>query len=313
MTPPFPSATDALVLALALALDVVLGEPPNALHPVVWMGNVISALERRAPRAQRSLQLAWGTLVAALVPLAFAALAWLLLRALEPWPLAYFLVAVPLLKSTFAYRALGRAAFSVRDALRGGDLPRARRALGSLCSRDPSTLDAPLLAAAAVESVAENSSDSVVAPLFYYALFGIPGAVFYRAVNTLDSMIGYHGRYEYLGKASARLDDALNYVPARLTAALLLAAGYVSRCNVARGLRVLWRDGAKTESPNAGRPMAAMAGLLGVELEKVGHYRLGDASEHCGADTIERAWRVASRGALLSTLLAALVVLLAAA
>src|SRR5262249_61854725 len=119
---------------------------------------------------------------------------------------------------------LGVAALDVRHALAGGRLHDARYALRSLCSRDASQLDPPLLVAAAIESVAENASDSFVAPLFYYALFGLPGAVFYRAVNTLDAMIGYHGRYEYLGKAAARLDDVLNFVPARLTAALLLAA-----------------------------------------------------------------------------------------
>src|SRR4029077_4357780 len=167
---------------------------------------------------------------------------------------------------------LGAAAHRVSRALARGDLAAARQGLASLCSRDPAALDGPALAAATIESLAENASDSVVAPLFYFALFGIPGAVFYRAVNTLDAMIGYHGRYEYLGKAAARFDDLLNLIPARLTAWLLLGAGSLTAADATRGWSICRRDGGNTESPNAGRPMAAMAGLLGVELVKAGHY-----------------------------------------
>jgi adenosylcobinamide-phosphate synthase len=303
-----PGAPSLGVLAAALVIDRVLGEPPNALHPVVWMGKVIGACAHRAPRDRPALELTLGVVLALAVPAAFALACAALLAATSAWPLVYYPLSAVVLKSMFAFRGLGQAAFAVRDALRAGDLTAARGALRSLCSRDPSALDEPLLVAAAVESVAENSSDSVVAPLFYYALFGLPGAVFYRAVNTLDSMVGYHGRYEYFGKASARLDDVLNYVPARLTALALLLGGGACRCNLRRGLRILLRDGNKTESPNAGRPMAAMAGLLGVQLEKVGHYRLGDPGAVLGAQTIERAWRVASAAALL---LAACVLLVA--
>jgi adenosylcobinamide-phosphate synthase len=209
----------------------------------------------------------------------------------------HFVVSVWLLKSSFAFRGLGRAAFDVRDALTRGDLEAAREALRSLCSRDPSRLDAPLLVAATVESVAENASDSVVAPLFYYALFGVPGAIAYRAVNTLDSMIGYHGRFEYIGKVAARLDDALNYLPARITAGLLLLGGSLARRDPRAGWSVLRRDGRKTESPNAGQPMATMAGLLGVQLEKIGHYRLGDPGEPLVAAQIDRAWRIVTLAA----------------
>jgi adenosylcobinamide-phosphate synthase len=137
--------------------------------------------------------------------------------------------------------------------------------------------------AATIESVAENASDSFVAPLFWFALLGLPGAVFYRAVNTLDAMIGYRGKYEWLGKTAARLDDALNFVPARITAGLLLAAAWLQRRDVRRAMRILARDGSRTETPNAGRPMAAMAGVLGVELTKPGHYRLGDPREPVAA------------------------------
>jgi adenosylcobinamide-phosphate synthase len=268
------------------------------------MGGAIRWLERIAPRTGAAAQLAHGLLMALAVPALFAAAAWGLLSLLRPWPVAALAAEVLLLKATFAFRALGAAAGEVRTALEREDLPSARRALRSLCSRDPSSLSAAQLAAATIESVAENLSDSVVAPLFWYAVAGLPGAIAYRAVNTLDASIGYRGRYEWLGKASARLDDLLNLVPARLTAALLLAAGALSGARTADGVRILRRDGAKTESPNAGRPMAAMAGLLGVELEKVDHYRLGDPLRPVEASTIALAWRIDRVAAGLTAALA---------
>lgn len=296
------------VLLSAFALDCLFGEPPAAVHPVVWMGRVVAPLERAALRLRRFGQLLAGALIAIAVPSSFAIAGALFAAAAGPWPLVQLLVAIAMLKPMFALRELGRAAARVRDSLAAGRLEQARRDLGSLCSRDASRLDPPQLVGGAVESLAENLSDSVVAPLFYYALFGLPGAIFYRAVNTLDAMIGYRGRHEYLGKASARLDDALNYVPARLTALLLLAAGWFARAAPGRGWRMLRRDGARTASPNAGRPMAAMAGLLGVELEKPGHYRLGDPESPLVASHIDDAWRAAQiAAALAAALLVALI------
>lgn len=280
------------VLALALLLDLALGEYPAPAHPVVWMGACVSRLERWAPERGPVRQLAWGIAVALSVPALFGGGAWLAQLGLRRLGWLGVPLEALLLKPTFALRALGEAGRRVQDALQRGALREAREGLRALCSRDPSALEAPQLAAAAVESLAENASDSLVAPLLCYALLGLPGAYAYRAANTLDARLGYHGRYEWLGKASARLDDLWNLVPARLTALLFLAAGGATGLDVVRGVRVLWRDGGKTESPNAGRPMAAMAGLLGVELEKVGHYRLGDAEAPVTAATVGAAWRL---------------------
>jgi adenosylcobinamide-phosphate synthase len=296
--------SDLALLGGAILVEGFLGEPPAAWHPVVWMGRVTRAAERRLIGGAPVAQLGAGLLMALAIPLAFAAGAGLSLRAAAPWPPVHALLGIWWLKSTFAVRALGAAARAVRDPLRRQALAPARRALRGLCSRDPAALDAVAVTAATVESLAENSSDSVVAPLFYFALFGVPGAVFYRAVNTLDAMIGYHGPYEYLGKAAARLDDLLNLVPARLTAALLLLGGALTGQDPRGGWRVLRRDGGRTESPNAGRPMAAMAGLLRVQLDKRDCYRLGDPLEPAGIDKIDAAWRVvlvASAAAFLAT------------
>ena len=226
------------------------------------------------------MEFIFGLALALLVPGAFAAAAYFALESLRTLSgIGYILVGALVLKSTFAVSMLDRSASQVYRGLEEGRLDDARADLRSLVSRDTSSLTPELTTAAAVESVAENTTDSFVAPWLAFALFGIPGAVAYRAINTLDSMIGYHGVYEYLGKAAARLDDLVNLIPARLSALLILAGDIFHP----RGLRkvknawlVMWRDHPRTESPNAGWTMSSMAGVLGVQLEKVGHYRLGD-------------------------------------
>lgn len=303
------------LLAGALLVDQCLGEPPAVLHPVVWMGGAIRIGERRFARGTPLGQLVAGAVLAVAVPCLFAGGAAVALRLLSRWPgtagaLLHFAAGVWLLKSAIALRALGQAARGVARPLERGDLPGARRGLAGLCSRDAASLDERALIAGAVESVAENASDSVIAPLFYFVLFGLPGAIFYRAVNTLDAMIGYHGRYEWFGKTAARLDDLLNLAPARVTAALLLLAGAALGHDARRGWRVLHRDGGRTESPNAGWPMAAMAGLLGVVLEKRDHYRLGDDHEPLQTETIAAAWRIVTVACGGAVALAALVLAL---
>jgi adenosylcobinamide-phosphate synthase len=303
------SAMESLVvLGGALLWDRLFGEPPAGIHPVVWMGRAIGFCEKRLRRSSPASQLLQGAAVALGVPLLFTLATVLVLTGLAETTWLRILVSIWLLKSTFAVSALGAAATDVRRALALGDLSAARRALASLCSRDASEMDAGAVASGAVESVAENTADSVVAPLLFFVFFGLPGAIFYRAVNTLDARIGYHGRYELLGKASARLDDLLNWAPARLAAGLLLIAGAWQRLDARRGWEILWRDGGRTESPNAGRPMAAMAGLLGVRLEKAGHYALGDALVPVVPQTIGLAWQVARGASLLAFVAAALAI-----
>lgn len=301
------------VLAGALAIDGAFGEPPARWHPVVWMGSVARSALRLAPPDEGAAkgggagaQLAFGAALAVGLPVVSGAGAWLVLRVCALVPGLELVAAVLLLKSSFAVRALREAAFVVRDALAAGDLTGARSGLRSLCSRDPSELGEPELVAATIESVAENASDSIVAPILFYLMLGVPGAIAYRAVNTLDAMIGYRGENESLGKVAARLDDLLNVVPARLTALLLLAGGALAGEDTRAGARILWRDATTTESPNAGYPMATMAGLLGVALEKPGHYRLGDARRPIAVDDVERAWRVARAAVALGVVVAAI-------
>jgi adenosylcobinamide-phosphate synthase len=182
------------------------------------------------------------------------------------------------LKSTFSLRGLARAALAVGEDLARADVGSARAAVGrDLVSRPTATLDAGQVASATVESVAENLTDAVVAPLLFFLLFGLPGAVAYRVINTADAMIGYReGVLLHFGRVAARLDDALNLVPARLAALALVVAAAIADADGRGALATMRRDHGRTASPNAGWTMAAMAGALGVTVAKPGAYRLGD-------------------------------------
>ncbi len=293
-----------LVLLMAVALDRLLPEPPAKVHPVVWMGRLITLMERAVP-GQPIAAFLFGCVIVVVVAGTSIALAWfamVLLMSLTP--LAYVIGGALLLRTTFTVRGLSSAADRTRQALTSGSLDDARESLRSLVSRDSTTLTAPLVAAAAIESVAENTTDSYVGPWLAFALFGVPGAVAYRSVNTLDSMLGYRGAYEYLGKAAARLDDVVNLAPARLSALLLLLSGAFPRLSVSRGWKVMLSDRRRTASPNAGWTMSAMAGLLGTVLEKPGHYSLGESMREPEAEDIGAAIRVMERAAVLAVILA---------
>jgi adenosylcobinamide-phosphate synthase len=303
------TATALGILGTALLLDQLVGEYPTWLHPVVWIGRLTSVLLRLAPVAGWWRQFLFGAILTIGVVVFWTALAYLVMRLTANVLFVGILPGVFLLKASFAMRELGAAAERVRQPVEAGDLPAAREALRSLCSRDPSQLDGEALLAATIQSLAENASDSFVAPLFYFVLAGVPGAIAYRAINTLDAMIGYRGKYEALGKFAARLDDVANVVPARLTAVLLLLAGCLTGKDVGAAWRVLRRDGALTPSPNGGRPMAVMAGLLGVRLEKKGAYALGDPVHPLTPAAVRDAWRLVVLAGWLTVVLCALGIL----
>ena len=267
-----------LSLLLALLLDLALGDLPNRYHPVAWMGTGIGVARRLAPRQGRWQRCLYG----AVVVIAGAVLVGVIGGVVEevlhllPRPV-YWLAEAYVFKTTLALRGLVRAASQVQEALAAGDLERARHLLSwHLVSRDTSQLNASQIAAATVESVAENASDGIIAPLVYYALGGLPAALAYRFINTADAMLGYRDpEREWLGKVPARLDDLVNLVPARLSAGFLLLATPLLGGPTRRAWRVWSRDARQTASPNAGQPMSVMAGALGVELAKVGYYCLG--------------------------------------
>lgn len=295
-----------LALLAAIAWDLRWGEPANRWHPVAWLGAVIEPVRRRVDRFPPAVALGVGIAVALGIPLFWTAAWWLVLAGLGRWPWLEALAWVAAIKSTFAVRDLGCAAKKVEAALQASDLETARQSLSALCSRDASSLQPAELRQATIASIAENASDSAVAPFFFFAIGGLPAALAYRAVNTLDAMLGYRGRFEWLGKASARLDDVLNWVPARITQHLLVWHGARLGLDARAGRRIAQRDGPSTPSPNAGRPMAAMAGLLGIQLRKAGVYALGDARREVAASDIALAWRVARRTMVTAGLVAGL-------
>lgn len=286
------------VLLLAVGLDLLLGELPNRWHPVAWLGRGIGASER----GMRSLPPAVsGTLLAAIFPIGagvVASGASVAMRGCPKW--LQLLGDAFLLKQTFAARALFEHARTVRERLEAGDVDGAREAAAMMVSRDTSSLDEGALASAAIESLSENTSDSVVAPLSWYVIGGLPAAAAYRAINTLDAMVGYRSR-GWVGTPSAHIDDAANFIPARLTAGLY-AVGSTRRGVTA----AVQRDHGATPSPNSGWPMAAAAQALGVRLEKAGHHVLNANGRTPGSSDVAAAERLTQRALAIAVVAAAL-------
>lgn len=263
----------ALVMAgallLALLIDRVWGEPPAALHPVVGMGQYLNAAGKRLPDLVPAWAFAGGAGAWLLGALAVAGLAWGLQQAVVthmPMWLAATVLAL-LLKPLLAWRMLRDEVLAVEDAL-GTSLDGGRQRLSRIVSRDTSALTAIEVRESAIETLAENLNDSVVAPVFWFVLLGLPGAAVYRFANTADAMWGYRGRWEWAGKWAARADDVLSWLPARITALLLVVAAPLTPWTA------LPQEARRTPSPNSGWPMAAMALALQVRLGKPGAYVL---------------------------------------
>lgn len=284
---------DLYLLALAVLIDLLVGEPPARFHPTVWIGRTVAWADRLSPREGGRGLLAGALAVVAVTTLWAGAAYFAAWGLQEAHSLAYILAGAALLKTTFAVRMLHRVAARVRRLLAQDDMDQVRANMASLVSRDTAQLTAEQATSATVESVSENMSDSFIGPWLAFAFFGLPGAFAYRAINTLDSMIGYHGSYEYLGKAAARLDDLINLMPARLCGLLLVAASFLLPGQRGAGAwRIMRRDRGQTDSPNAGWTMSGMAGALGVQLQKVDPdvgYTLGEPDRPIEPSDISRA------------------------
>ncbi len=293
--PSRPGSARAAGLLAGGLLDAVLADPRRG-HPVAAFGAAATQAETMLWSDSRGRGVAM--VASCVAPVAVAALAGQRMTRNRP---ALTLAVTALASWTVLGGAsLGGAALAVGRALDAGDLAAARRLLPALCGRDPEQLDAPGLARATVESVAENTSDAVVAPLLWGAMFGLPGLLGYRAVNTLDAMIGQRSpRYQRFGWAAARLDDVANLIPARVTGFLAVALAPTVGGRSRRALRTLLRDGRRHPSPNAGQCEAAFAGALGVRLGGRNSYQgraeqrglLGDGAPPAAAD-INRAVRL---------------------
>lgn len=277
MTPwwPFTIAEMAWMTAAALALDRIVGDPARLPHPVAWIGRWIRLAERATyapgpgPRPLASGLVLCVSTVAISASAAYAIV--LACYHIHPW-LGYG-ANVWLVSTTIAWKGLADAGLKVYRPLAAGRLEEARMYTGYIVGRDTAELEEAELARATVETVAENTVDAVLSPALFALFGGAAGAFLYRAANTLDSMVGYrNARYEWYGKASARLDDALNYVPARLAAFMLAAAAMLRGQSGAAALRAARRSARLHPSPNSGFPEATVAGALGVQLGGVNRY-----------------------------------------
>lgn len=259
-------------MVVAMAVDALLGWPSKLFarigHPVTWLGGLIAAIDTGWNRASDlpALRRAAGVAGALLVIALAVALGWLLQSLLQlslPWGWIQIALVGVLAWPLVALRSLHDHVVAVANPLLGGDIAAAREAVSRIVGRDPAALDEAGIARAAIESLAENASDGIVAPVLWGALFGLPGILGYKAINTLDSMIGHRSeRHEAFGWAAARIDDVANFIPARLTGFLFMLLA-PRRSNA---LSCMTRDARRHRSPNAGWPEAAMAGALGVRL-----------------------------------------------
>lgn len=305
------------ILLFALMIDRFVGEPPVPFHPVVWMGKVISFFEPRLYSGSKRRQRIKGTLAAIFtiflftVPTILFQIAGLSLIGGNLIYLSiYVAVSAYVLKSSFTIATLKKEARYVSE-LAYNNVEQARFRVRSLVSRDRSTLNQEQILSGVCESIGENSVDSVVAPLLFFAVFGIAGATFYRVVNTLDSMLGYKDHREAAGAFSARLDDAMNYLPTRIALPFMLLGFYFTAGKQAssQALRILKRDYRKKKAINSGLSISLFAGGLGVKFVKLGSYAIGDKGDAITKSTVNRAISVMQFTSTITIVIVALLIL----
>jgi len=265
------------MLAIIVIADLFFGDASLPFpHPVVLIGRLVKLLENwlYPPRRQERREIVAGAALVFIVCLLTFVLTWAVIKVTcSIWPVSGFLVAAFLGYTTLAAAGLAQAAADVLIALEQKGIEEARNSLAMIVGRDTAALDREEILKAVVETVAENISDAVVAPLFYLLLGGVPLAMLYKAVNTMDSMLGYRNeRYESFGRTAARLDDLANYLPARLSGLLIIAAGWILGYDPGRGWQIMKKYHHVHQSPNSGYPEAAMAGILGIELGGPSNY-----------------------------------------
>lgn len=308
---------DSLIIFLALLLDLLIGDPHWLPHPVVAMGRLIHLLDRVLRRVWLNERVA-GVLLLLVVVISSSGITWILLKTLTAMlPLAGWVAAVLISSTCLAARSLHKESARVATALLAGDLPAARRYLSFIVGRDTDQLEESEIWRGVVETVAENTSDGIIAPLFWLTIGGPVAAIAYKAVSTLDSMVGYRNRrYLQLGWASARMDDLLNYVPARISALLLILSSPLAGLSTSNAARITVRDRLKHPSPNSGHPEAAAAGALGVQFGGASSYNGASSLKEFIGDALqpldERAYRGMIKLMYISTLLMAVICMVAA-
>lgn len=304
----------SLALVIGFVIDFFVGDPHGLPHPVVGMGKLVSLCEKHLLRGTRGDLRRGAVTVAVVAGLSTAVPAGLLYLAWRLHPAVYLLLESVMCFQLVAARDLVRESRAVESALEAGDVEGARRAVSMIVGRDTDRLDAGGICRAAVETVAENTSDGVIAPLFWMGLFGAVGGFFYKAVNTMDSMIGYRNeKYLLFGRAAAKTDDAVNFLPSRLSALLMILVCPLLKLDARGAWRIFRRDRRKHDSPNSAQTESACAGALGLRLAGDAYYGgvlhkkplIGDPVRQISPGDITRAGRLmyASSLAMLALIL----------
>ena len=272
-----------VIVGFALLLDFLVGDPKTKYHPTAWIGKLISSLVPFTKSNSAKRELIGGILLVSVIVITVCTSLVVLDIGISLLTIDFVSLIVSiaigsiLLKTTIAIRGMQKHALAVVEAVEEGDLDSARNHLSMIVKRDTKNLDKNHILSGVLESVSENTVDGVTGPLFYYAIFGLPGAFVYRAINTIDSMVGYKTTlFKNVGWFGAKCDTILNYVPSRLTGLVMILGALILGYNWKESLYIMRRDSRKLESLNAGFPMAALAGALGTRLEKMNHYTIGN-------------------------------------
>ena len=274
-----------VIVGFALLLDFLVGDPKTKYHPTAWMGKLIASLVPFTKSNSAKRELIGGIFLVSITVITICAVLAVLDIGINLLTIDIVTLIISiaigsiLLKTTIAIRGMQKHALAVVDAVEEGDLDSARNHLSMIVKRDTKNLDKNHILSGVLESVSENTVDGVTGPLFYYAIFGLPGAFVYRAINTIDSMVGYKTTlFKNVGWFGAKCDTVLNYAPSRLTGLVMILGALILGYNWKESLYIMRRDSRKLDSPNAGFPMAALAGALGTRLEKMNYYTIGNGS-----------------------------------
>ena len=271
-----------LILSLAFLIDLVFGEVPDRIHPTLWMGKVTAYFKSKLKNENSRVEKINGVLLCLLLIVLFVVPVYFMLFWVHEffgW-LPYIVASAIILQTTFAIKCMKQYTLPVADSVEKGDYDRARQLLPFIVRRNPTELTKRHIISAAVETIAEGTTDGITSPFFYFALFGVPGAVAFRVVNTLDSMVGYKDLdHINIGWFLAKMDTIANYIPSRLTAILMMLSALLLRENWRKSWRILQRDRKNTASHNAGWTISTMAGALNIQLEKPGFYKIGDNND----------------------------------
>ena len=272
-----------VIVAFALGMDFVFGDPKNKYHPTAWIGTLIAKLTPLAKNQNMYVEKLGGIFVVVITVGVVVTLLLILDAGISllttDWVTIVVsgVVVVILLKTTIAIHGMEKHAKAVLESLDQNNLDIARTNLSMIVKRNTKNLDKNHVISGVLESISENTVDGITGPLFYFALFGLPGAFAYRVINTVDSMIGYKTDiFKNVGWFGATCDTILNYIPSRLTGLVMIISAAILQNNWKESYKIMIRDGKKTESPNAGYPMAALAGALETKFEKINHYKLGN-------------------------------------